>query len=908
MTRRALGLISPFLAAALAVSVAFAAVGDHISAQDFDLHSSNYTPKGITWDGTHFYVMDDGNNRFVRYTSSGTYTQSMNTHGGRQALGITWDGTYLRVLDSSTSQEVAAYTTSGTHASAQDFDLAAANSDAQGITWDGNYFRVVDDDRVYAYAATGTLVNAQQFNLADANDDSTGITWDGTYFRVVDDADDKVYTYTASGTHTSTQDFDLAAANDYPTGITWDGAYLRVVDWGLGGASDDEKIYTYEGPPTGPVTNYGLPDDTEYEGAVSTAVVAYDDWKCIRSQAGETIRINNAEVTVHGFCARETPDADIAVEIHLSPTAEYADLKRFADVTGMWSFIEVGIAASLRQSIYEDTATTDTGAIAFTEETGLGLEASDRLGFATMAKAVEDTDCTETSDGAGFICTPVNLENLLVSDEAVLLFSLTDENKLDSADTPTAPDSLTVSRSADYTTATVEWELYDAVTVYEIQRLTAVQVDVADASRIEYGDPVTFTVAGTQAGIDEYADSTVEAHRTYQYRVRARGADTWSEWSVYVFSGARPQVDLAAPGNLELDRDADSVTVSWTAPAGDLDGYTLQRQELVVVGGSTLFANVVTLGSATSTPPNATSTPPNATSTPPSATSTPPSATSTPHWLPDTSTMYTDRSIIPSQTYEYRVAAVKDDQIGVYSDWFRVGPPNTSLGQAPPNFRFLSTGQRILDDRREFWMGWDDVPGADDYEIQVVVYDVATGGQSMDGYVVTDPTYFQTAYGRVGLRVRGRKLDDAICGSNSDDRCLTEWSGWYEVRFTPTIIIDTPDMADDTADASIMALRQDVEEIIKAVMEPAGATVDGARVVQFVVLLSAVLVAGLSVALSWRRGMAPLGVGMGAAILILILFTGYRLLGTPLAWPVAAQSLVAVAGLFALVRQTGVFR
>ena len=58
----------------------------------------------------------------------------------------------------------------------------------------------------------------------------------------------------------------------------------------------------------------------------------------------------------------------------------------------------------------------------------------------------------------------------------------------------------------------------------------------------------------------------------------------------------------------------------------------------------------------------------------------------------------------------------------------------------------------------------------------------------------------------------------------------------------------------------------------------------------------------------WRRGMAPLGVGMGATIFILILFTGYRLYGTPLAWPVAALAVVAAAGLYALVRQTGVFR
>ena len=78
--------------------------------------------------------------------------------------------------------------------------------------------------------------------------------------------------------------------------------------------------------------------------------------------------------------------------------------------------------------------------------------------------------------------------------------------------------------------------------------------------------------------------------------------------------------------------------------------------------------------------------------------------------------------------------------------------------------------------------------------------------------------------------------------------------------------------------------------------------------IQFVVVVAAVVVAGLSVALSWRRGMAPLGVGMGAASLILILFTGYRLFGIPLAWPVAAQVLVAVTGIYALVRQFGVFR
>ena len=58
----------------------------------------------------------------------------------------------------------------------------------------------------------------------------------------------------------------------------------------------------------------------------------------------------------------------------------------------------------------------------------------------------------------------------------------------------------------------------------------------------------------------------------------------------------------------------------------------------------------------------------------------------------------------------------------------------------------------------------------------------------------------------------------------------------------------------------------------------------------------------------WRGGMASLGVGMGAAVLVLVLFAGYRLFGTNLAWAIGAQALVAASGLYALVRQLGVLR
>ena len=285
---------------------------------------------------------------------------------------------------------------------------------------------------------------------------------------------------------------------------------------------------------------------------------------------------------------------------------------------------------------------------------------------------------------------------------------------------PDAPDSLSAARNADYDQVEVSWLLYDPVSEYEIERVTAVSVSAGENSRVEYGDLVRYTIDGTIAGVEEYTDTTVEANRTYRYRIRARGGpDQWSSWSEYVFSGAKPGVDLDAPTNVALDRadDNDSVTVSWTAPSGAFDNYTLQRQELVTQASSTIFANVVTLGSP---------------------------------WLSTTSLEYEDSAILPGRTYEYRVAAVKDDLVGEYSDWTRSSPAETSLGVGPENFRYESTGSRILDDRREFWLRWDAADGADDYEVEIQVYDVARGVQRMERRVVTDSMIFWTGYGAGG--------------------------------------------------------------------------------------------------------------------------------------------------------------
>ncbi len=860
------------LAAALLPATTSAAPGDNtgsfnLASDSNDTNADNGWPEGITWDGTYFRVPDLTDDKVYTYDTDGDHVSASDfnlQNENRNPSGITWNGSLLYVLEEA-NKRVYKYSTGGS--SSGYFNLATANADPEGIAWDGAYLRVVDDvdDKVYTYTTGGTHVSAQDFDLATANNAPEGITWDGLFLRVADGS--TVYTYDTAGTHRSDQDFDITISS--PRGATWDGSSLSVVDF--------STVYTYEGLPVGPFTNEGVPDTIQLGDLAAASITTIDGWKCAGSSSGVDVAVNNVNATIHGFCARESGAAGMEVEVHLASTAEYADLHALAEATGEWYFSKSGAMAAIDYRVYDDAATAD-GDLAFTESVG-GLVDSNRLGFATKAKAVIDADCQEAS-GEGFACDLGMLQQLSDGDTGVLVFALTDENTIDAADTPSAPASVTASRSEDYGTTTLAWTLYGAVTRYEIERLTAVQVSVVDASRIEYGDPVTFTITGTQAGVSSYVDSTVQAHRTYQYRLRARGAggDTWSDWSAFIYSGARPKVDIPKPGNFVLTRDSDSIVASWSAPTGDFDNYTLQRQDLLVVEGSTFFANIVTL------------------------------APDGEDWIPGADTTYTDSSILPAQTYEYRVAAVKDDQVGAYTDWFRVGPILTTLGAAPRNFHRDESRDTTRDDRGEFWMDWDDVPGADDYEVQVLVYEVSTGRQSMKVRYVSDSTYFETAYGRVEIRVRGRKLDADLCAGAADDRCLTEWTSWNVVRFTPTVTTEAPPMVDATADASLMGLRAETAAVISSVFDPAGTTVDTSLVLQLGVITLALVAGGVSIALGWRRGMAPLGVGMGVAITILILFVGYRLFGTPVAWPVAAQAAVAVAGIFAVVRQTGVFR
>ena len=438
---------------------------------------------------------------------------------------------------------------------------------------------------------------------------------------------------------------------------------------------------------------------------------------------------------------------------------------------------------------------------------------------------------------------------------------------------PGQPTRVSATRSADSTT--FSWELFDPVAEYEIEREQAITVEAQQTATTQYGNTKRFLVDGTIAGVDQYVDSTVEARYTYRYRVRARGTanDSWSAFSAWAVSGGQARVNLGAPANLEVSRAEDnaSVELSWLPPSGDFDAYAVQRQELVNVEGSAIFANPATLVDD----------------------------------LSDTTLTYTDSSILPGRTYEYRIAALQDGKVGDYSEWFRVSPFNTGLGEAPQNFRLGLN--RKLDDRRELWMVWDEVEGVDDYEVEILTFNGVGGGHASDRRVITDPAYFHTAYGRVELRVRARKKDEALCGSGANDRCHTEWTGGYPVQFTPAVRqqegLPTP-----MPDASIDEFQDDVDELLNTTLDQSGVDVDPSIAVQFAVLAGTAVLAVVCVVAGWKRGMRPLGVGMGFSVSVISLYLGYRLLGIPAAWPIGAQTIIAIPGIIAFARQLGAFR
>ena len=677
--------------------------------------------------------------------------------------------------------------------------------------------------------------SVSSWDLDMANRHATGSTVTSTgNVLVVDEDDDQVYGYSSTGGRSSDLDFDLDALNDLPRGLAVTPAgNVLVVD------STDDKVYGHSS--TGGRSS-GLDFDLDALNANASGLAV--------TPAGNVLVVDSTDDKVYGYSSTGGRSSGLDFDLD----ALNADASGLA-VTPAGNVLVVD--SDNKVYGYSSTGGRSSG-----------------LDF--------DLDALN-ADASGLAVTPAG--NVLVVDKAErIVFNYSIASVASSlTERPDAADMVTVSRSSDYETATFTWDVpADIITEYEIERREALTVSVGILSRIEYGNLKRFVIDGTLTGVvEEYEDNTVRASRTYQYRVRLQGGeDLWSSWSDYAFSGEKPGVDIEAPTNVQVARNAanDEVTVTWTAPDGELDNYTVQRQELFKDGGSTFFANTSTLGGAS--------------------------------WLPTSSTSYTDSMIFPARSYEYRVAAVKDDLVGEYSDWFRTVPANLEYGEPPANLRLHDSTAR--DDRREYWLAWDEVDGTTDYELERLILSPDGRQTVTPGIIVTEPMYFQTGYTLNRWRVRGRKSDADLCGSGTDDYCYTGWTGWFQVGFQPLHKVETP--AEATESTRSTAVQAEVDEFHSSVvsfvedtMSISGVTVDGQGILNTGVMVAGVIPAGIATWRGRRTGMIGIGMGSGVAYFVMTLALGVRLLELPVSWIIVSVMVVLVGGGLAAVKVLGLF-
>jgi hypothetical protein len=169
------------------------------------------------------YIWDNSNNII---NDIGSYTGfSFFPSANSNPRGITNDGTYFWITDSS-GAEVYKYWMNGTYAGIS-FDTAGSgNYNPHGITNDGTYFWITDlsNEEVYKYWMNGTYAGISFDTAGSGNGFPIGITQNGTFFWITDFLDSLIYKYWMNGTYTGT---NFSGGSNY---ITSDNTYIWTTD------------------------------------------------------------------------------------------------------------------------------------------------------------------------------------------------------------------------------------------------------------------------------------------------------------------------------------------------------------------------------------------------------------------------------------------------------------------------------------------------------------------------------------------------------------------------------------------------------------------------------------------------------------------------------------------------------
>lgn len=208
------------------------------SLANYDLHSANTNPRGVTTTavGDKLWVVD-GNKIVYVYDADGKSLGSWTANGLTTPEDVATNGTDVWIVDDGSNKVfkyaggsgAGANRLSGSQNASFSFNLNSANANPKGIVTDGTFLWVVNDtttDTVFKYKASdGSLVGS--WTIDSQNGSPTGITLDPAdvnHLWIVDRADRAVYRYNAAtgrntGSQTATYAFQLAASNSNVQGI-----------------------------------------------------------------------------------------------------------------------------------------------------------------------------------------------------------------------------------------------------------------------------------------------------------------------------------------------------------------------------------------------------------------------------------------------------------------------------------------------------------------------------------------------------------------------------------------------------------------------------------------------------------------------------------------------------------------
>ena len=183
-------------------------------------------PTGIMYYDGKLWITDNSANKVFVYNTDGTRNSSddYNLHStNTNPTGITT--AEIDVDVTTQTQKVFTYMASdGTRDSSSDFDLEDDNGDPKDITFGNSHFIVVDEEsgEVHFYNSSGVYQSGSTFNLTSSNANPVGLGYIDDLIWVLDGNDEQVYIYEFSGTIPSDDNdsFRLNSMSQTPAGLT----------------------------------------------------------------------------------------------------------------------------------------------------------------------------------------------------------------------------------------------------------------------------------------------------------------------------------------------------------------------------------------------------------------------------------------------------------------------------------------------------------------------------------------------------------------------------------------------------------------------------------------------------------------------------------------------------------------